>query len=168
MDHLGKKIVIVGVSASGKSTFARKIAEKIKLPLIHVDTIIWKPGWQPIGNEETAKKLREIGSEEEWIIEGYITKEVCAFIFDRVDTIIYLDYPPLVATLRYLKRWIKHRKNPRPELTGSPEKFDWEFMKRVWTKEEATTLNKFLSEVKDPHKIIKLTSIRQANAFFRQ
>lgn len=168
MDNLGKKIVIVGVSASGKSTFARKIAEKIKLPVIHVNTIIWKPGWQPIGNEETAKKLKKIGSKEEWIIEGYITKEVRAFIFDRADTIIYLDYPPIVATLRYLKRWLKHRKNPRPELTGSPEKFDWEFMKLVWNKQEAVSLNKFLGQIKEPNKLMKLTSVRKTEAFLKQ
>ncbi len=167
MKSLGKKIVIVGVSASGKSTFARKIANNIKLPLIHVDTIIWKPGWQPIGNNKTAEILREISSKEEWIIEGYITKEVRTFIFDRADTIIYLDYPPIVATFRYLKRWLKHRKDPRPELEGSPEKFDWEFMKLVWNKGEAVSLNKFLAQIKNPEKLIKLTSVSQTNAFLR-
>jgi adenylate kinase family enzyme len=167
MKNLGKKIVIVGVSASGKSTFARKLSDKMKLPLFLMDSIMWNPGWNYIGDEETVKKLEAISTGDAWIIEGYISKEARTFLFDRADTIIYLDYPPLVATLRYLKRWLKHRKNPRPELEGSPEKFDWKFMKLVWTKGEAISLERFLSEV-NPEKIIKLTSPRQTRAVLRE
>lgn len=157
----------MGVSASGKSTFSRKLSEKTKLPLFLIDSIMWNPGWQYIGDEETVKKIKEIGSQEEWIIEGYISKEARTFLFDRADTIIYLDYPPIVATLRYLKRWFKHRKDPRPELEGSPEKFDWNFMKLVWTKGEAVSLNKFLAQIQDKEKITKLTSVRQTKAFLK-
>ncbi len=168
MNNLEKKIVIVGVSASGKSTFARKLSEKTKLPLFLMDSIMWNPGWKYIGDEETVKKLDEISLENEWIIEGYISKEARTFIFDRADRIIYLDYPAIVATIRYLKRWLKHRKDPRPELEGSPEKFDWEFMKLVWNKGEAISLNKFLAQIKDPSKLIKLTSAKQTKAFLKQ
>jgi adenylate kinase family enzyme len=45
------RVVIVGASAAGKSTFARQLAKKIQLPLIHMDEIMWKPGWQYIGDE---------------------------------------------------------------------------------------------------------------------
>ncbi len=167
MNNLGKKIVIVGVSASGKSTFAKKLSEKTHLPFFLMDAIMWNPGWKYIGDEETVKKLEEISTGDEWLIEGYISKEARTFIFDRADTIIYLDYPPIVATIRYLKRWLKHRKNPRPELEGCPEKFDWKFMKLVWTKGEAISLNKFLAKIKNPEKLIKLTSVSQTNAFLR-
>lgn len=168
MRSLGKKIVIVGVSASGKSTFARRLAEKTKLPLFLMDSIMWNPGWQYIGDKETISKLEEISSGNEWIIEGYINKEARSFIFDRADTIIYLDYPPIIATIRYLKRWLKYRKHPRPELTGSPEKFDWKFMKLVWNKREAVSLNKSLAQMSNPDKLIKLTSTKQTKLFLQQ
>lgn len=164
---IGKRIAIVGVSASGKSTFARKLSEKTKLPLFLMDSIMWNPGWQYIGDEETVRKLKEIGAKEEWIVEGYISKEARTFLFDRADTIIYLDYSPIVATFRYLKRWLKHRKDPRPELEGSPEKFDWKFLKLVWTKGEAISLNKFLALVKDQDKLIKLTTVRHTKTFLK-
>lgn len=167
MDKIGKRIVIVGVSASGKSTFARKLSEKTKLPLFLMDAIMWNPGWQYVGDEETVKKLIEISVKEEWIIEGYISTEARTFLFDRADTIIYLDYPPVVATLRYLKRWWKHRKKPRPELEGSPEKFDWKFLKLVWTKGEAIPLNKFLAQVQDQSKVVRFTNPKQTEAFIK-
>jgi adenylate kinase family enzyme len=161
MLNLGKKIVVVGVSASEKSTFSRKLAEKTSLPLFLMDSMMWNPGWQYIGDEETVKKLDEISAQTEWIIEGYISTEARTFVFDRADIIIYLDYPRIVATLRYLKRWIKHRKDPRPELEGCPEKFDFDFLKLIWKKGEATTLDAFLSQIRNKDKTIRLTSTSQ-------
>ncbi len=168
MRKTGKRIVIVGVSASGKSTFARKLSAKTKIPLFLMDAIMWNPGWQYIGDEETVKKLEEIGATEEWIIEGYVSTEARTFLFERADMIVYLDYTPMVATLRYLKRWLKHRKSPRPELEGSPENFDWKFLKLVWTKGEAVSLNRFLDKVKDQSKLVKFTSPRLAESFINK
>ncbi|TSD06323.1 MAG: adenylate kinase [Parcubacteria group bacterium Greene0714_7] len=165
VQNLGKRIVIVGVSASGKSVFARKLAQKINLPLIFVDAIMWQTGWSYIGDVETAKKLDEVSSASEWIIEGYIVKEARSFVFERADSIIYLDYHPLIASLRYIQRWWMHRKNSRPELAGSPEKFSWKFLKLVWTKGEAVSLNRFLAQLKDKNKIIKLHSPKEAKHF---
>ncbi len=164
MINLGSKIVVVGVSASGKSTFTKKLESKTNLQAAFMDAIMWKPGWVYIGDEETIKKLEEVSLTEKWIIEGYISKNARASIFDRADTIIYLDYSPWVSSLRYIKRWWKHRKNARPELEGSPEKFSFKFLKLVWTKGEAISLNKFLERA-DKNKIIILTSPRKADAF---
>ena len=164
---IGKRIAIVGVSASGKSTFARKLSEKTRLPLFLMDSMMWNPGWQYVGDEETVRKLKAIGAKEEWISEGYVSKEARTFLFDRADTIMYLDYPPRVATFRYLKRWFKHRKDPRPELEGSPEKFDWKFLKLVWTKGEAISLNKFLARVQNRDKLIRFTTVKQTETFLK-
>lgn len=162
---LGKKILIVGVSASGKSTFARKLAEKTKLPLVLVDAIMWKPNWEYIGDAETAKALEEASAQPEWIIEGYIVKEARSVVLERADSIIYLDYSSVVSSLRYIMRWWMHRKHPRPELAGCPEKFSWKFLKLVWSKGETVSLNKFLSQMNDQDKIIKLHSPKEAQRF---
>jgi adenylate kinase family enzyme len=165
MKSLGKKIVVVGVSASGKSSFARELGAKTNLPVVFMDSIMWKPGWNYIGDEEVIKRLDEESLKSEWIIEGYIEKGARPFVFERADTVIYLDYAPIVSSWRYIKRWWKHRKNPRPELEGSPEKFSFKFLKLVWTKGETWSLDKFLAQIPDQSKIIKLHSPQEANSF---
>jgi len=165
IQKLGKKIVVVGVSASGKSTFSRELADKMHIPLTLIDSIMWKPNWEYIGDEETVKKLGEISLRDEWIIEGYITKDARNFVFDRADTIIYLDYSPVVSSWRYMKRWWTHRKHSRPELPGSPDKFSFKFLRLVWTKGEAISLNRYLSGVGDQSKIIMLASPGEAQTF---
>jgi adenylate kinase family enzyme len=161
----GNKIVIVGVSASGKSTFARKLGNKLGLPVVFVDAIMWRPGWNYIGDAATVSKLNEESLKPEWIIEGYIEKDARAFVFDRAETIIYLDYSPLTSSLRYIQRWLKHRKNSRPELEGSPEKFSFKFLKLVWTKGEAASLDTFLQNMAKQEKIIRFTSPKVAENF---
>jgi len=157
MQKIGKRIVVVVVSASGKSSFSRKLSKKINVPVFFMDSIMWKSGWNYIGDEETAKKINEVSNNTEWIIEGYIVKKERTFLFEKSDTIIYLDYSPVVASWRYIKRWWKNRTHARPELEGSPEKFSFKFLKLVWNKSEAISLDKFLSEVKKQEKIIKLS-----------
>jgi adenylate kinase family enzyme len=39
------KIAIIGHSGSGKSTLAAFLGEKYALPVLHVDTIHFLPGW---------------------------------------------------------------------------------------------------------------------------
>lgn len=165
MAAIGKRVVIVGVSASGKSTFARKLAQKTGLPVSFVDELMWKPGWNYIGDEETARLLIEASTRDTWIIEGYIVKPARSAVFERADSIVYLDYPPRVAAWRYLMRWLKHRKDPRPELPGSPEKFSFKFLELVWSKGETASLEDFLRSLPQQEKVIRLTSPRAAARF---
>ncbi len=168
MKNLEKRIIVVGVSASGKSTFARELSEKVGIPATYMDAIMWKPGWEYIGDEETTKRLKKLSITSMWLIEGYISTMARTTVFERADTIIYLDYSPVIASWRYIRRWWKHRNNARPELPGSPEKLSWEFLKRVWYKKEAITLNKFLAKVKNQKKIIVLHSPTEAQKFLNK
>jgi adenylate kinase family enzyme len=168
MNSKNLKILIVGVSASGKSTFARNLSDITKLPVIFMDSIMWNPGWEYIGDEETVEKLVEVSENPKWIIEGYITKGARTFLFEKADQIIYLDYSPLVCSLRYIKRWWKHRINPRPELEGSPEKFSLKFLRTIWNKWEAISLNKFLAQVPGQNKITIIKSPKAASLFISQ
>lgn len=165
---LNKKILIVGVSASGKSTFSRKLSEILNLPLTLMDSIMWKPGWVYVGDEIVVERLKEISKNPEWIIEGYIVKEARMFLFEEADLVIYLDYSRIIPAWRYIKRCFMHRKNSRKELTGSPERFSFKFLRTVWMKWEAITLDEFLDKLEDKAKIIKLKSPKEAEAFINK
>jgi adenylate kinase family enzyme len=38
------RIAIVGRSGGGKSSLARKLAGKLKLPIVTLDVLFWRPG----------------------------------------------------------------------------------------------------------------------------
>jgi adenylate kinase family enzyme len=164
-NKLGNKIVVLGVSASGKSTFARKLGKKIGLPVTHMDALMWKPGWEYIGEEETVTLIKEVSEKDQWIIEGYIEKKVRVELFTKVNTILYLDYPGWLSAWRYVNRTLKHRKNPRPELPGSPETFKFSFLKIVFTKGEVYKLEKLFKEHNWDSKIIRFKSPKESKVF---
>ena len=64
------KIMIIGSTGSGKSTFARKLRDKTGLPLFYLDMIKHKPDRTTISSEEFDKKLKEILVKSQWIIDG--------------------------------------------------------------------------------------------------
>lgn len=168
MRQLGSKVVVVGVSASGKSEFARKLAKKTGLTLFHTDEIMWKPGWNYVGDEETVQQLREISARDAWLIEGFIEKGAFEYVLRSADTILYLDYPPLISAWRYVKRWLQHRKTPRAELPGCPEKFDFEFLRNIWLQKEVYRVNKFLRDMPDPEKVLRFKLPREARKFLER
>src|SRR2546422_10369181 len=47
-----KRILVIGTGGSGKSTVARRLAQRTGLPLIHLDAHYWRPGWQPTPPDE--------------------------------------------------------------------------------------------------------------------
>jgi adenylate kinase family enzyme len=40
-----ERILIIGPSGAGKSVLARRIGERLGLPVVHVDAINRNPGW---------------------------------------------------------------------------------------------------------------------------
>lgn len=167
MLKLGEKIVIVGISASGKSTFARKLAGKLRVPTFHVDSLMWKPRWDYVGDEETTRRLNSASAGEDWIIEGYITKGARDCVFGRADSIIFLDYSSVRAGWWYLKRSWKHRKSARPELEGSPDTFTFIFLWRILRKKELQSLTQYVNDPSHKGKVLRLRSPREAGVFLK-
>lgn len=128
---------------------------------------MWKPGWHYIGDEETVRHIQDMSEKEKWIIEGYIDKNAQAELFNKADTLLYLDYPAWLPALRYIKRWWQHRKDPRPELPGCPEKFSFDFLKRIYLRKEVYRLEKLFKEVDYSSKIIRLKSPKETQSFLQ-
>jgi hypothetical protein len=40
-----RRVVILGCSGAGKSTFARALGARLGVPVVHLDALFWRPGW---------------------------------------------------------------------------------------------------------------------------
>lgn len=131
-----KKIAIIGISGSGKSVFSRYFSSKTGLPLFHMDVLFWKGNWEAVPEPEYLKEHELLVQKSEWIIEGYIDSAMASRL-NKADLVLYLDYSGLRCAWRLLKRWIKHRKESRPELPKEAlESFSLSFLWRVLTRAE--------------------------------
>lgn len=128
------KIAILGHSGSGKSTLARQLGEKYGLPVLHLDSIQFRPGWVETTREEKREKLTAFLDAHPggWVIDGNYMKICAERRFAEADRILYLDFPRRICLFRVLRRWRMYRGVTRPDMgEGCEEKVDLEFLRWV-------------------------------------
>ena len=129
-----KRIAVLGVSGSGKTTLARTLHERLQLPLTHLDTVFWKPGWVKSSKSEFLERHEALITQDAWIIEGVYSSSFPSRMA-RADTVIYLDVPRLACVWRVYKRVLTTKGRDRSDLPpGCPERLpDWELLHYIWT-----------------------------------
>jgi adenylate kinase family enzyme len=151
------KIAIIGISGSGKSTLSRKIAKLTNLSLFHMDELFWRGNWEAVPEKMYLQKHREIIERDDWIIEGYVDSAMSERL-QRADQIIYFDYSGFLCAWRLVKRWLKHRKESRPELPKEAlEKLQGSFLWTVFRRKERLQIEKALKGI-DDSRVVRVKS----------
>ena len=108
--RFGRKILVIGCPGAGKSALARKLNEKLSLPLYYLDMIWHKPDHTTCSREEFDRKLREILEKDEWIIDGNYLRTL-EMRLKEADTVFLLDYPLEVCLAGARERIGKERED---------------------------------------------------------
>jgi adenylate kinase family enzyme len=128
-----QRVVILGCSGAGKSTFARALGEKLGLPVVHLDALFWRPNWvEPVPEEFRAAVAAAVQAES-WVMEGNYVGRTFDLRLPLADTVIFIDQPRWLCVYRILWRWLTAFGRRRPDLApGCSEQFDWTFFQWVW------------------------------------
>lgn len=127
-----KRILIVGSSGSGKSTLGRQLADRLGLPLIHLDQYFWESGWKMVDGAEWRERNRQLIAGDQWIMDGNYSSTLL-MRSDRADTLIFLDLPRWLCLWRIFRRRIRFHGRSRPDMpAGCPERIDRQFLTYVW------------------------------------
>ncbi|MBQ4429760.1 MAG: DNA topology modulation protein [Clostridia bacterium] len=167
------RIAIIGYSGSGKSTLAGRLGEALELPVLHLDTVHWLPGWK---TRERGERMAMVSAfldknaVKGWIIDGNYTKLFYERRMEESDRIIFLDYPALRCLVRAYKRYFKFKGKTRESMTeGCEEKIDLEFIKWILhdgrTREIKANYERLAKQY--PEKFIRCKNDRQLEAIYR-
>lgn len=127
-----KRIILIGCGGSGKSTLARQLGEATGIPVVHLDQLLWRPGWQKVDRETFDALLARELAKPEWIMDGNFDRTI-PLRLERCDAVIFLDLPRLVCLLSVIKRVLLSYGRTRPDMgEGCPERFDLSFLKWIW------------------------------------
>jgi adenylate kinase family enzyme len=158
-----KRILLVGISGTGKTVLARRLSGQLQIPVTYCDAIAWKPGWVREDPKMVTRQLKQVLNKAEWIIEGYI-EPLSAERISEADAIIYLDYPGYVALIGGLRRWWKYRGKERPEMQpGNKEDFVLRLLWGMLRRHERAEIERAISG--NEGKVIRLTSWKAVNNF---
>ena len=165
------RIAVVGISASGKSTFARALAARTGLPLLHGDRLDWMADWK----ERPAAELQALHAQwlarPRWIIEGWIEPDRAARL-NAADLVIDLDYSRWRCAWRVLGRMLRGvRREEMPK--GCVDRFQGRTLSTVFWKKErpyvdgalaAATIKTYV-RLRNPRAAERwLNALRQANS----
>lgn len=127
-----KRVVILGSGGAGKSTLARRLGDITGLPVVHLDTLFWLPGWKERDKEEFDRMLLDEVAKDRWIIDGNYSRTMPPRLA-AADTILWLDYSRWRCLWGVLKRRVMYHGKTRPDMNaGCAEKIDLEFLMWVW------------------------------------
>jgi len=87
-----KRVVVIGTSCSGKTTFASQLADKLAIAHTELDVLHWLPDWEMQSLEEFRSLVAEVAVQDRWVIDGNYGK-VRDVIWPRVTHLVWLNYP---------------------------------------------------------------------------
>ena len=135
-----KRVLVIGCSGAGKSTFSAALAQALGLPHIPMDRdFFWLPGWKLRDRAEIKHKMAQAAAGERWIMDGN-SAGTLDIRLPRTELVIWFRLPRWLCIYRVLRRWWRHAGTVRPRMAaGCPEKIDLEFLRYIWNLEKNET-----------------------------
>ncbi|MFC5909204.1 adenylate kinase [Streptacidiphilus monticola] len=124
-----ERILVVGVTGAGKSTLARTLSTRLGVPYHEMDALHFGgPDWAV--NADFADDVARLTAQPCWVVDSLGYPEVRDLLWERADTVIWLDYPRRVVMARVLRRSI--RRSVTRELLFGGNRESW----RGWLSRE--------------------------------
>lgn len=98
-----RRILIYGVTGSGKTTLAAGLSEATQITWHSVDDLTWEPGWVEVPGDEQRRRIQRICEQPEWILDAAYGKWLDVPL-GAADLIVALDYPRWVSLQRLVRR----------------------------------------------------------------
>ncbi|MBE1445607.1 EutP/PduV family microcompartment system protein [Paenibacillus sp. OAS669] len=159
-----KKVLIIGIVASGKTTLAKRLSEKLKIPWYELDSIVHhrtEIGRYKRTADEQIEVIKDIDTYGEWIFEG-TDRPSYRCLFEMADTIIFLDTPLWKRRIRILTRFLKQNLG----IEKCNYKPDIEMLKMMykWTRDFERSRDEFESRLRlYKEKVIRLNDNNDLN-----
>ncbi|MFD3326754.1 adenylate kinase [Streptomyces sp. NPDC058701] len=170
-----RRVLVVGISGAGKSTMARALGVRHGLPFHELDALHFTgPGWavNPAFAEDTAR----LAGAERWVFDSLGYPAVRDLLWERADTVVWLDHPRYVVMRRVLLRSLR-RSLTRERLFGGNREAWREWLRAdhpawwAWREYEPRRAE-ILRRAGDPRfaplELVRLRSPRAAEAWLRE
>jgi adenylate kinase family enzyme len=136
-DGRPRRVIVLGVTGSGKTTAGKRIAAALNAKHIELDALWWGPEWTPSEPDDFRARLTAtIDGVDTWVTDGGYASHVWDITWVKADAALWLDYPlPLImsrlfrrTTGRLIRReelWNGNTENFRSQFLSRDSLFSW-------------------------------------------
>lgn len=97
------RISVFGSPGSGKSTFGRRLAHSLDLPLLALDDLYWGPNWERPNKQDWLHTLRMQLAAEAFVVEGGYVETIDMRI-ERAELVYLVEAPAWLCEWRFVAR----------------------------------------------------------------
>ena len=152
------RIHIVGAPGSGKTTYARKLANARNLPLCHLDEI-YHDNSGPVSRKrdeaERTKLAQEFAAKQNWISEGASFSDWVNPVLERATEIHIISPSRTIRVYRQIKRYIKRKLGLEQSTYRETLRGLWNGIKWTWDYDR-DTLPTILNKIPKRTKVYKI------------
>ena len=174
-DALGgaRRVLVYGVTGSGKTTLAERISLVTSLPWYSVDELTWEPEWVEVPHDEQRRRIAAICEQPEWILDSAygLWRDIP---LPRAQLIVALDYPRWISLQRLVRRTISRAHNRTLICNGNTESLKravpresivrWHFHS---FRRKRSRIAEWAAQDGGP-KVLRMTSPRQTDAWLAE
>ncbi|ALV46414.1 AAA family ATPase [Arthrobacter alpinus] len=112
LPRLPRRMLVAGVSGSGKTSLAARTATLLGIPHTELDSLFHGPNWEP--RADFAADVERLTAAPSWVTEWQYSA-MRPLLAQRADTLLWLDFPVPVSMGRLIRRTVRRRRR-RVEL----------------------------------------------------
>lgn len=111
--------MVVGVSGNGKSSLSKRLASLRDVPYVELDRLCHLAGWREATDEDFRRDVLAAMHPDGWVIDGTYENKLGSLVFDRADTVVWLDLPLPVVLSRLFRRIVRDLVTKRDLFNGN-------------------------------------------------
>ena len=87
------RVSVIGSSGAGKTTFGKRLAARLGVAFVELDSIFHQANWTPLPDDDFRAHVRAAVMDDGWVVDGNYGV-VRPIVLERATTVVWLDYSP--------------------------------------------------------------------------
>ena len=123
------RVVVVGTSCAGKTTFARQLASILGCRSVQLDELYWDADWTPKHTAEFVRLTDSATTGPHWVVDGNYS-QVRDIVWPRATAIVWLNLGFVRVCSRALRRTVGRSISGESLFAGNRESLRRAFLSR--------------------------------------